>query len=121
MLDETIEECKVKGYTINQVKSICELSYPSRKKDWVELLLEKMTDTQLSLLPFHLMASFKDKDFYSDFQEAVEARDDLSHVFLITDSEEAFQEMAAQLRAPHVIQLYRDYLENFAINRGDLS
>jgi adenine-specific DNA-methyltransferase len=46
-------------------------------------------------------------------------RDDITHVFLVTDSEEAFQEMAAQLNTPQVIQLYRDYLENFMINKGD--
>ena len=39
------------------------------------------------------------------------------HIFAV--SEEAFQEMAAQLNAPQIIQLYRDYLENFMINRGD--
>jgi adenine-specific DNA-methyltransferase len=61
-----------------------------------------------------------DETRFADFQAALEAREDVSHVFLITDSEEAFQEMAAQLTAPHVIQLYRDYLENFAINRGDV-
>ncbi|MBN1815424.1 MAG: hypothetical protein JXA14_26565 [Anaerolineae bacterium] len=61
-----------------------------------------------------------DETQFADFREAVATRQDLTHIFLITDSEEAFQEMAAQLTAPHVIQLYRDYLENFAINRGDV-
>jgi adenine-specific DNA-methyltransferase len=61
-----------------------------------------------------------DETRFADFQEAVAVRDDLTHIFVITDSEDAFQEMAAQLTAPHVIQLYRDYLENFAINRGDV-
>jgi adenine-specific DNA-methyltransferase len=60
-----------------------------------------------------------DETRFADFQGAVAARDDLTHIFLITDSEEAFQEMAAQLTAPNIIQLYRDYLENFAINRGE--
>jgi adenine-specific DNA-methyltransferase len=62
-----------------------------------------------------------DETRFADFQAALAARDDLTHIFLITDSEEAFQEMATQLTAPHVIQLYRDYLENFVINRGDVS
>ncbi len=62
-----------------------------------------------------------DEARFADFQGALAARDDLTHVFLITDSEEAFQEMAAQLSAPHVIQLYRDYLENFSINQVDVS
>jgi adenine-specific DNA-methyltransferase len=70
------------------------------------------------LNPFTVLV---DETRFADFKTALEAREDVTHVFLITDSEEAFQEMAAQLTAPHVIQLYRDYLENFAINRGDVS
>jgi adenine-specific DNA-methyltransferase len=62
-----------------------------------------------------------DETRFADFQAALAARDDLTHVFLITDSGEAFQEMATQVTAPHVIQLYRDYLENFAINGGGAS
>lgn len=60
-----------------------------------------------------------DESRFADFQAAVAARSDLTHLFLVTDSEEAFQEMAAQLSAPDIIQLYRDYLENFLINKGD--
>ena len=56
---------------------------------------------------------------FAEFAAEVEGRGDLTHAFLITDSEEAFQEMAEQLKVPNVIQLYRDYLENFVINKGD--
>ena len=56
---------------------------------------------------------------FADFVAELEGRDDLTHVFLVTDSEEAFQEMAGQIRVPNVIQLYRDYLENFVINKGE--
>lgn len=55
---------------------------------------------------------------FADFAAALEGRGDLTHVFLVTDSEEAFQEMAGQVKVANVIQLYRDYLENFAINKG---
>ena len=48
--------------------------------------------------------------------EIMEAQE-LTHAFLVTDSEEAFQEMTGQLNIPNVIQLYRDYLENFVINK----
>ena len=54
---------------------------------------------------------------FADFAAELEGRGDLTHVFLVTDSEEAFQEMSEQLKVPTVIQLYRDYLENFVINR----
>lgn len=56
---------------------------------------------------------------YADFTAELEGRDDLTHAYLVTDSEEAFQEMAGQLKVPNVIQLYRDYLENFVINKGE--
>ncbi|MBP8293811.1 MAG: hypothetical protein KAX65_13630, partial [Caldilineaceae bacterium] len=59
-----------------------------------------------------------DERRFADFLQAIAPRPDLTHIFLVTDSEDAFQEMAAQVAAPHVIQLYRDYLENFMINRG---
>jgi adenine-specific DNA-methyltransferase len=72
------------------------------------------------LLPEHnRFAVLVDETRFAAFVDALAARNDITHVFLITDSEEAFQEMAAQVAAPQVIQLYRDYLENFMINRGD--
>jgi len=58
-----------------------------------------------------------DETCFADFQAALSKRSDITHVYLVTDSVEAYQEMAAEMAAPHVIQLYRDYLENFAINR----
>lgn len=60
---------------------------------------------------------------FGAFARSIERRRDLTHVFLVTDSEDAFQEMVAGLpaatRSVQPVQLYRDYLENFLINRGD--
>jgi len=50
----------------------------------------------------------------------------LSHVFIVTDSDESFKAMAAEVREVvgranpdlQVVQLYRDYLVNFMINQG---
>ena len=55
---------------------------------------------------------------FRSFAREVSERDDLSHVFLVTDSEEAFQEMSSQIDVPVIVQIYRDYLENFVINKG---
>lgn len=41
----------------------------------------------------------------------------LTHIFLVTNSEEAFFEMKAELSVPNVIMLYKNYLKNFEINR----
>ena len=41
-----------------------------------------------------------DETRFADFLEAVSGRSDLTHLFLVTDSEDAFREMAEQLAAP---------------------
>jgi adenine-specific DNA-methyltransferase len=54
---------------------------------------------------------------FRPFLAALETRPDVSHVWLATDSEEAFAEMRAALPARlRVSMLYRDYLRNFRIN-----
>ena len=60
-----------------------------------------------------------DETRFADFTELLTNKNSLTHVFLVTDSEEAFQEMAVQMNIPNVIHLYRDYLENFVINKGE--
>jgi adenine-specific DNA-methyltransferase len=60
---------------------------------------------------------------FKDFRRALARKPHVTWAFLITDSDEAFQEMSAML--PRTIpatqrrQLYRDYLNNFSINLGD--
>ena len=72
------------------------------------------------LIPaFNTFAVLIDETHFTAFIGKLSKRDDITHVYLVTDSEEAFQEMAAQVDAPNVVQLYRDYLENFIINKGD--
>lgn len=54
-------------------------------------------------------------------------RSGLTHVFIVTDADESFRAMAAEVREAlgkqnfglQVLQLYRDYLVNFLINAGD--
>lgn len=50
------------------------------------------------------------------FKAALAERPDITHVFLVTDSEEAFREMRAHFPDRETSMLYRDYLENFRIN-----
>lgn len=57
--------------------------------------------------------------------KALKGRTSLSHVFIVTDSDESFKAMAAEVRETagrtnpnlQVVQLYRDYLVNFMINK----
>ncbi|MFL6713641.1 MAG: hypothetical protein ACJ8LN_12040 [Sulfurifustis sp.] len=66
-----------------------------------------------------------DESRLSEFVDVIKVRTDLTHIFLVTDDDEAFKEMAAEvadkIKTSHrvqVVQLYRDYLENFMINKG---
>ena len=80
--------------------------------------LPKNKSIPAMVIPQHSpFAVLVDETKFADFAAELEGRGDLTHAFLVTDSEEAFQEMAGQLNVPNVIQLYRDFLENFVINK----
>ena len=57
--------------------------------------------------------------------KALKRRTSLTHVFIVTDSDESFKAMATEVREAvgranpdlQVVQLYRDYLVNFMINK----
>jgi adenine-specific DNA-methyltransferase len=57
--------------------------------------------------------------------KVLKGRKGLSHIFIVTDSDESFKAMAAEVREAvgranpdlQVVQLYRDYLVNFMINK----
>ncbi|MBK5274623.1 MAG: site-specific DNA-methyltransferase [Desulfuromonadales bacterium] len=55
---------------------------------------------------------------FKEFHRHVEARDDLTHVFIVTNSSSTYHNLREELEVPHVVQLYRDYLQNFKINYG---
>ena len=59
---------------------------------------------------------FREEKFRA-FRKAVEVRSDITHVWIVTDSEDAFAEMRSSL-PPRLTSsmLYRDYLRNFTIN-----
>ena len=63
-----------------------------------------------------------EEDAFSDFKRELKRRPDITHVFLVTDSEEAYREMIADL--PGTLQtkmLYKSYLDNFKINTETIS
>jgi adenine-specific DNA-methyltransferase len=56
---------------------------------------------------------FRD-DAFRDFEEALAKHDDISHVFLATDSDEAYAEMRERIGVGHeTAMLYRDFLRHF--------
>ena len=57
------------------------------------------------------------EDHFADFALALADRTDVTHVFLVTDSQDAFRSMSGALpKHLHKVMLYRSYLENFRIN-----
>ena len=66
-----------------------------------------------------------DESRLARLMKALKGRTGLSHVFIVTDADESFRAMATEVREatrrahPHlqVVQLYRDYLVNFMINK----
>lgn len=54
---------------------------------------------------------------FRKFADALAARPDVTHIWLVTDSERAFADMRAALPGERTVSmLYRDYLRNFEIN-----
>lgn len=56
-------------------------------------------------------------DHWEPFVEAVNARDDITHAYVVTDAEESYRLVTERLRADiHTRRLYEDYLTNFTTN-----
>jgi len=57
------------------------------------------------------------EDAFGEFKRELKNHSDITFVFLVTDSEEAYREMAADLPGrPQTKMLYKSYLDNFRIN-----
>ena len=54
---------------------------------------------------------------FHEFIQKVNVRPDITNVFIVTNSEDAFFDMKAEFSIPNVTMLYKDYLRNFEINR----
>ncbi len=57
------------------------------------------------------------EDYFKEFAAKLLERSDIKHVFLVTDSVEAFHEMLSSVgKGRRCVQLYKSYLDNFKIN-----
>jgi adenine-specific DNA-methyltransferase len=58
-----------------------------------------------------------DPDHFADFRRQLQCRPDVTHVWIVTDDDQAFARMLSQISGgPRVGMLYREYLRSFAIN-----
>ena len=56
---------------------------------------------------------------FKDFVRHVETRADLTHVFVVTNSQDTVHKLRHEWPTLRVVQLYKDYLENFRINLSE--
>lgn len=68
------------------------------------------------ILPENKFAILVSESSFMAFDERLDAHPEIDTVFIVTDSEKAYREMIAGLKAENTFQLYRDYLDNFRIN-----
>ena len=70
------------------------------------------------VLPENEFAVLTDEASFLEFEKQVKESVDIRDVYLVTDSNNAFKEMSLHFKGKRCIQLYRDYLDNFRINKG---
>ncbi|MGI0016936.1 MAG: hypothetical protein ACREBU_26235 [Nitrososphaera sp.] len=57
------------------------------------------------------------EEYFAEFKRELKQRQDITHVFLVTDSEEAYRDYITELPgSPKTKMLYKSYLDNFRIN-----
>lgn len=59
-----------------------------------------------------------DELYYKEFTEELDKHSEIDTVYIVTDSESGYREMATHLNVEKSYQLYRDYLDNFRINKA---
>jgi adenine-specific DNA-methyltransferase len=70
---------------------------------------------EMLILPHNAFAVLLDEDRYGEFAEALLEAKNISTVYFVTNSEEAFREMSDGIGIERTYQLYRDYIDNFVI------
>lgn len=68
------------------------------------------------ILPENRFAVLVDEKQYRDFAGKLEEHPEIETIFIVTDSEPGYRDMAFGLNVKESYQLYRDYLDNFRIN-----
>ena len=68
------------------------------------------------LLPQNHFAILVKESYFSEFKDQLENYSQIDTVYIVTDSESAYQNMISQIKVKYTYQLYKDYLDNFRIN-----
>ncbi len=72
-------------------------------------------EPDLLILPENGFAILVDETRYAEFIERMTEREGISTIYFVTNSEDAFREMSAEVKVKNTYQLYRDYIDNFVL------
>lgn len=70
------------------------------------------------ILPENKFAVLINENAFASFEQRLKGHPEIQTAYLITDYEVNYRSMKKSLNVETTYQLYRDYLDNFRINRG---
>ena len=70
------------------------------------------------VLPDNKFAILTEESAFPEFEATVNAKPEIETVYIVTDYETGYCAMVKNLSSRNTYQLYRDYLDNFRINKG---
>ena len=79
-------------------------------------LAKNATLPEMMILPKNKMAILVDDTAFASFAEQIKQHPEIETVYIVTDSDRGYREMAREISVKNTYQLYRDYLDNFRIN-----
>lgn len=79
--------------------------------------LDRKTVPSMLIMPENHFAVLVRTALFADFKDKLKNHNEIDTVFIVTDSHEEYREITCELSVPNIYQLYRDYLDNFKINR----
>jgi adenine-specific DNA-methyltransferase len=77
--------------------------------------LDGEDEPEMLMLPENGFAVLLDETWFAAFASELKNAGNIGTVYFVTNSEEAFREMSASVEVERTYQLYRDYVDNFAL------
>jgi len=78
-------------------------------------IIDTNNEPNMLILPENRFAILVDETRYAEFIEKLLEEENINTVYFVTNSEDAFREMSAELKAKNTYQLYHDYIDNFVL------
>ncbi|MEG1926835.1 MAG: site-specific DNA-methyltransferase, partial [Ruthenibacterium sp.] len=77
--------------------------------------LANENEPDMLILPQNKFAVLVDETKFAEFSKKLAAADKIDTIYFVTNSEDAFRAMTADVKANNTYQLYRDYIDNFVL------